>query len=540
MPFNYQAYHTEPYRNPLTNTLIALTGGADRARAAEAEQEGAINANMGGQITGAITGTLGTLANAAMRRQDPAYQLEGMKLKQAKQDQADDLMLRQSLAKNQGNPVKALADLRARGEIGVGAAGKLQTQISQQQHSALADADDQLKRTGMQLGIASQLLQGVPDPIEDDAGNLVPHPQAAEAYGAVAPKLREVLGPDLGKSIPDEYDPAVVARMRAIGETATQHIERQRLALASAQAGTQAKKDSREADEHFTKALGLGLSTAESQDEWDRQVGSAEALGASKATVAKFGKEFSPEAAKKALSMVVSPDERAKEIAPKKERPPAEPGSVAAMAEAFARDKKVPVDTLSLKDNETIARKWVQLHDKGDKPDGAITAQQTADYVTAITKFPKIWNDLTDTMKSKLIPALAASGFTEFGAPSTATTGAALRWKGSQLAELEKERRASQLTPGNEMSDADYQARKDGIETLFQQQVGAAGKPAPGGGGAGGQVTPPVAAPAAPATADAIPANVTAALKGKKSGKYTLTDGRVFLVQPNGTIQASK
>lgn len=558
--FHFDYLKKTPYQNPYAGTLIGLIGGADRARAASAEAVGQINANESNQITGQVGGTLNMLLQHELKKQDPQYKLEQAKLNQVNQDQADDKTIRLALANNGGDLESALKDVRSQGAVGVTAAGKLENQILTQRKEAqaaqkdeLGKLDDGLKRTGMQIDLASRLLRSVPDPVVDpDTGVATPHPDAPAAYAAIAPKLKQLLGPQLGDKIPDQYDPETTTRMKALGETTQETLARQRLAVDAATKALDAGKDKRAKDGYFTKALGLGLSTAENQDEWDKQIQSAGALGADPATIAKFPTTFTPEGAKKALTMAVSPDELAKLNAPKPAKT-IEPGTVEAFATAYAKDKKMPVDMLSAKDNLVIARQWAQAH-REDKPEDLTPTNRKA-MIDTIVQYPSVYNDLTDTLKGKLAPDLAAAGFTGFGAPSKATTAGAERWRANQMALLEKDVASGKAALSAEVTPEDYAKRKATIDASYRVQIGAAGTPAipqtpertPAPGTAPvAPVTPP-AAPAANPKMAAVKAKspgvddaVLNVLAGKPAGRYTGKDGRVFIVGTDGSIKPGK
>lgn len=537
MPFVFQPYHVEPYRNPYTANLTALIGAPERAQAQAQERIGASKARAAENIAGNVTNTLASLAARQQRVNDPDYQLASMRVQQARSDQQDDVLMRRALANNGGDPEKALRELRASGEVGVTAAGKLQTQVSAALKDKMQQADDQLKRTTMQLDVTSRLLNSVPDPVAGEDGTVTPHPEAAQAYAAVVPKLREVLGPQLAGSIPDQYDPQTVNGLKTMSETAAEHTQRERLSLDKAKLAVESGEDRRKKDKYFTESLALTLSNAESQEEWDQKKAGVLKAGGDQTTLDKFPAEWSPENAKKALAYGLTPEQQTKAIAPEKKKD-AEPGSLAAFTEAYARDvAKRPAGTLSLKEQTDVARRWAAAHREETGDGSAMTPAQTKQWVDAIIKFPSIWNDqnLTATVKSKLVPELVAGGFTQFGDATRGQIAQAERYKSSQLAELEKEYRASQLNPDTAMSADELTQRKAVIQKSYLVQLGAAGKPAPGGGADAGEqaptVTPEPAAPKTPTVA--IPKGLVPGAKVTLKGGKKVT---VKAVNPDGTF----
>lgn len=535
--FDFKYLPKQAYRNPLSGTLIGLIGGADRAHAQQAEQEGAISAQEGQAFAGQAASTLNTLLQYSLKKQDPAYKLEQAKLAGVTQDQADDKMIRGALSDNGGDLSSALSQLRSTGAVGMTAAGKLENQLLTQQKEkaaaqkeALSGLDDNLKRTGTQIDLASKLLRTVPDPVVDpDTGESQPHPDAPAAYYAIAPKLKELLGPQLGSRVPDTYDPAITSQMKQMGESTKDTLDKQRGAVEAAKMAIDAKKDSREQDAYFTKALGLGLSTAQSQEEWDKQLAVHQALGGNPATAQKFSPTYSPDAAKQALTLATSPDEISKLSAPPKAP---EPGSLAAAATSYAKEKKVPVETLSYKDNLTIARQWAQAH-RDDKPED-MTPARTKEMVDTVVKFPSVYNDLTDTMKGKLAPDLAAAGFTGFGAPSKSTAAGAERWRASQITQLKKDKANGDQAIGAVVTPEEYAQREAEINASYRVQIGAAGTSAnPPTLGADSAPLPAPAAPVQPKTPVVLPKGLVPGATVKlKSGKTV----KVKTVNPDGTF----
>src|SRR3954451_2545021 len=121
--FQYSYLPAEAYRSPYAQAIAGATGGADRARAAAAEQSGQIASNAANNIGQIASGTLHDFLTYKMdqpRRDLIASQagVEKIRLTGLQRDQADDTAMRQALQDSGGDHDAALNALDARGAVG--------------------------------------------------------------------------------------------------------------------------------------------------------------------------------------------------------------------------------------------------------------------------------------------------------------------------------------------------------------------------------------------------------------------------------------
>jgi hypothetical protein len=305
MPTSLFQFHqppkAQPYQSRYSGAIANLVGAGDRARAQALQVAGDASARMVGDLGQQIGTTLAQFAKHKMQTEDPQYKLDQVRLRKLQEEEQDDTLLRRALAANGGDPEKALEALRGQGQIGVNAASKLQKQVTDARRSALDDQHKQLTFLKDRIDIAAKLLPALPEKADD--------PTALEAfrgaYATVLPQLRATVGKELSQHTPEPDAPDLLARVGTMldwGTTASQRLEARRVALDLARQGVEGSKDARAADEYFTKALGTWLSTVDSQEEWDQALKETKALGAKAETLAKFGLQWSPEAAARATT----------------------------------------------------------------------------------------------------------------------------------------------------------------------------------------------------------------------------------------------
>jgi hypothetical protein len=80
-------------------------------------------------------------------------------------------------------------------------------------------------------------------------------------------------------------------------------------AASSLNAGIALKKEGRDADKEFTASLAGWLPHVGSQEEWTQALQTAQQAGAPPSVLAKFGEQFSPEAAQKAAVLGMTPEQ---------------------------------------------------------------------------------------------------------------------------------------------------------------------------------------------------------------------------------------
>lgn len=347
--FQYQFLPRQYYQSPYVQAIAGATGGADRARAAADLQEGQIDTQTASSVGQAASGTLHDFLNyrATQSRRDLESAQAGLAkstLADKQRDDADTQAVRDAMQTAGGDHDAALQALEQRGAVG--AATKLRSALTVARTQALDEQDKGLKLVKDRLSMASQLLQGVPES-DDPSTN----------YANVLPKVREIVGPDLGKQLPDEYDPDRVGQAVTWGETAQQTLDRRRAALEAAREGVANSKDAREKDGYFTKSLAQWLPTVGSQDEWDKALAAAKSLGAPPETLAKFGDAFTPEAAQRAGSFSLTADERAKAT---------QPGSEADFVTTYARELGKPVALLTTAEKAVALKRHAEANKVSD------------------------------------------------------------------------------------------------------------------------------------------------------------------------------
>jgi hypothetical protein len=139
-----------------------------------------------------------------------------------------------------------------------------------------------------------------------DAVNTAPEAERPAIYAAQVPKIRELVGPELGTLVKDQYDPAFLDNALTWGMDATQKLSARAAALTKLATQT-SNADAR--DKNAREALMELLPTASNQDEWDDALALAKASGARPETLAIFGDTFSPEAVQRATAAKVGPQD---------------------------------------------------------------------------------------------------------------------------------------------------------------------------------------------------------------------------------------
>jgi hypothetical protein len=246
--------------------------------------------------------TLGALTDLRQRQQlndERQLAIEGRR-----RAVEDDYAIRATLART-GNPDTAIEELYRSGRPD--AAGALGKQIydwrktkAEQIKLETANAHDKLK-------LATQIAQGITDQSSFDMGKR-----------AINALLTPVLGQDITEEFGTEYDPDRVKQLQAWGTERTAFLKQQQDAIDNANkaidlglkldANIESRAENRrKADEYWTKAASGYLSTARSQEQWDAFQSMLFKGGASPATLARFGNEYSPEAVERAKKLAMSP-----------------------------------------------------------------------------------------------------------------------------------------------------------------------------------------------------------------------------------------
>jgi hypothetical protein len=459
----------EPYRNPWGPTLTNLVGGADRARAAATMASGQAIA-AGAQQIGAETGA--TLNNLVRLKLDqPRREAEQIQLARLKRDEGDDQAARDAFTEAGGDPDAAVGLLEQKGAYIP--AMKIRGQLQQQRVQALDVLGKQLKVNEDRLTQASQLLQGVPKAQDP-----------ATAYTNVLPQVRQLVGDNLGAKLPDQYDPNVVNTAVTWGMKAVDVSRMQRDAATAAYQGLRGAVTRVELQDRLTKSLATSALTAENQDDWDRIRQTASQFGDDAKTVlSKFPEQWSPALADTARTMLK----------------PVESPTKYRESTVLATVNGKPTITLAGFDPERNAyfapgETEHPLADARPVPAAdSLTARDDAEIVKAVQANPAIWNDLTETVKSRVLPGLSrAGGFTP--PPKTdrgASAATAERWRMNALKKVDDDLNLSVITADQAT------AQRAAIEQSYKVQLG---NPPPS------SATAPKPAGAAPASPQGPPA----------------------------------
>lgn len=331
----------------------------------------------------------------------------------------------------------------------------------------------------------------------------------AETYAQVAPKVRELVGPELGKMIPDAYDPAFVQKATQWGMSMKDKLSVRKDAASSLLSNN---KDARDADKHFTEATAKWLTTVDSQDEWDETLANAAGLGASPKVLAQFGKEYSPEAVERVKGFLG----KGKDDGPKA-------GSFEAFMTAWAGERKKPVAALTPAEQISARQAWEKAGWKPDVPkndDGSLTKLTPESYQSIRSQIEQEYN-------AQLAPSEGGDDRLSMEARNTA-----MRWRSTQLGELDKAARRSGLDPTKLSKSMAAIGGANPPEWHAPLAPGVA--PGPQGRVASGAPAPVRAPQARPSP------EVEATLKQAGPGEYDLRDGSTWRVYPDGRMEKVK
>lgn len=369
--------------------------------------------------------------------------------------------------------------------------------------------DDALDRTIKEYSVAEKRLGEAASLL--DSVRAVPGGESA-AYTSVLPKVRELVGPDLGKAIPEQYDPSFIDQATTWGMSMKDKLALRKDAAAAL---LSKNRDTRDADTHFTQSLSKWLGTVDSQDDWNDAIAAAANLGAPPQTLAKFGKEFSPEAVERARSFTARD-----ESAPRA-------GSFESFMTSFAADKGVPVTSLSPSDQLRARRQWESAGWKPEKPsgpDGELSKLTPADYQSMRAQIEQVYEQQAAPIEGS---------DREW---SMEARNSAIRWKEGQIAALDKAARKSGLDPlalakGRSRSMADLGGENP---PGWHAPMAPGVSPRPPAGVAPSSPAPVRAPQARPAP------EVESVLKAAGPGEYDLRDGSTWRVYPDGRMEKVK
>ena len=243
-----------------------------------------------------LAGQAMTLRNMGQRAQlwDAQIQREQAEAQRRDEMLADERAVNETVQKHAAmsggrpDPEAVVGDLNQQGR-GL-AAGKYWTSVLAQRKEMASTLSTQLKSSGEAMGLVSNMLRGV----TDDAG-----------YQAVRPQIAAIVGVDLTKQyLPDAYDPPTVSALVERGMDIQERLQKMR------ESADRVKDGPRNAQE-WASAIGTALSVQDDPDGWTQTFEAFESLGAPKAILATFPRQFDREAPKVAATLAMTPKERA-------------------------------------------------------------------------------------------------------------------------------------------------------------------------------------------------------------------------------------
>ncbi|MHB1260326.1 MAG: hypothetical protein ACYC2H_01280 [Thermoplasmatota archaeon] len=379
----------------------------------------------------------------------------------------------------QYDPDDAIEFLRTKGFAEE--ASKMLKELEQARRDGIETSVKKMDLAGKSLTHAAAVLSGVKDAVGNEA----------EAWTAARPKIAELVGPELAKALPEQYDPAFVERSMKWGMTTKDRLSAQAEELRNANL---TGKDKRERDTHFTASLSRLLPLATSPEDWNEVIENAKGLGAPSETIAKFGTEFSPEAVAKAKAIGAPVD-----------KTPAGPGSFDSFVESFARDRKKGASELTASELASARRTWESAGWKPEKSTSLPERISAADYREFKGRIEQSFNDQ--------IGSADADGAYPISQEQRAT---AIRWRDTQLKELEALARKSGINTRTLSDLAGEEMPGDWHPPLTRQ--GAGNRPAP-------------AAPPAPSSAPPVnfrtPGNEPTSSQAPSPVRLRLPNGKV-------------
>lgn len=492
------AYQSRPYDS---SAHTARMGDLLRARGEVAAREASVRgqawAGAAQDIGQTISGTMGQLVayqQAEPRRRREEAQMAKAEREERRQGNLEGVM---QMA-GQLPPEDAIDLLRKEGYTQE--AGQMQAQLSQARRDGIADQKAKLELASTQLNKALDLLSAV-----DGA----PEPDRPTAYSSVAPQVRELVGEDLGKMVPDAYDPRFMANAMEWGMSAKDKLSARREAITNLRLD---HKDKRDADEHFTETLSKWLGTVDDQQEWTDALQNARDLGAPAETLAKFGDAYSPEAVAKAVSFTA------------KERPPAAAGSLE--------------DYVNVKTQEN-----------GGKPLTPAQIRQARAEYTAAGRDPSGKDDAGRTMAQ--LQAARDRRYDRMREVEKGIEGGTIQ---PADAEAMQHRIDSEyaLATGQQPPPPLRQAPTDLVASEGRTSYEAPREAPRNAGGTMGDLLRPQPshapsspfgaqpASAAPAPASQVPPEVAEVLQGLPPGRHTLSDGSVWQITGDGKVARVK
>lgn len=403
----YQAPQYDPRPGARRLSELGMRQGDIEAQRAER-----VGSAWAGGIEGASRAIAGTMTDLAKyAEEEPAREARNSQLKAQKSQNEREVAYNEAMKKTGGmSPDEVIKALRDQGFHEK--ASTLQKELDKSREDQLDLSIKNLTVAEKNLGQAALLM----DTVRNSTG------AEAQTYASVLPKVRELVGEDLGKMLPEQYDPAFVEQATTWGMSMKDKMS---VRKETAESLRQNLRETREGDKHFTEALSKWLGTTSSQEEWDEAIANAKGLGAPAGTIAKFGGEYSPEAVA-----------RAKAFAEKQDAGP-KAGSFEAFMTSFAKSKGVTPDALTPADQLSGRRQWESAGWKPEKPTGG-------DNTTKLSA--EDYKDMRAQIENEYKAQLASTPGSD-DTLSMEARNTAMRWRSTQLEQLDKAARASGLNP---------------------------------------------------------------------------------------------
>lgn len=512
-PFRFDTWHGDA--TPIVQSIIE--GG--RARAQGLEAQGQAQGQAIQSATNAFSGTLSDMLKYNM--QAPQRELTDLEVKKRREEYTDDQVTRSATQaalqqpeiagiKDPTEQSHAVSDFVLQhldGSGAIGAATKFRAQLQEARIKAL---DQTIKQTDLaHKGVeqASSLLQSVP---EDK------NPQAA--YTNVLQQVRQLVGPDLAKHLPDQYDEPTVRNAVQWGMSAKEGLDYRRRAGEDARDALQNATSRVGLIESLTKSTAGFAKTITTPEEWDQMRKNVAALAPKDVTdqvLSRFDTAFAPDSPLKAEKLIdktgFDPKEGLTTINGKKQL-------VWAGYDKETNSYFLPGDTKTpLKDFTPFV--------KG--AEGQLAAADRTKLIDAVKANPSVWHQLTETARTQIAGDLHKQGFNFPAVDRGSSVATAERWKMTAMKALDDEFSQKRGLKGAfGMSQADYDKKKSAIDTSYQVQIGGgqppAGAPKPAPAPA---APPPAAVPPAVVAPAAAPPPKPAAEVGPVTVK--LPDGRI-------------
>jgi hypothetical protein len=512
-----------------------MAGGAARARGAEVAGQA-----WGGAVQG-VGQAVGQTLNDILKYRSPEAQAKRAEATLALEDTNDTLAMQKAMRAAGGDPNAALMSLDKAGAIG--ASTKLRTQMNVERNKGL---DTHIKELTVQkdnFEQATKLIGSVPEADPKDPDSLA---KASEVYKSIVPQLRGLLSgpvdpatgkptPGVGASIPDEYNPDTVQKMRTLGMSVTEALSYRKEAAAEARAALTGATTKAELIDKMTTSTANYLRTVDNPAEWAKTLAGVKQLvppDVADAIIGRFDQTFDPKVSpQKAAVLLEKPKETTYEP---KNVIATVAGKRVLLSAGFDKEK----NQWFAPDAPGVPLKNVVEFVKG--PEGQLTTADRSELTKAVQDNPHIWNQLTETARTQIAGDLHKAGFKFPMIDHGASVAAAERWKMGALKALDTEYGTKRGLKGPfGMTQAQYDAKKAEILTSYNLQIGSQGQPPPKPAApppAPAQPAPPAAPAAAAPVAPVPPPAPAAPAAPAKPATTAPAAGEVPLHLPSGNI----